>query len=347
MSSHPAPAANRRTLSLVTIAAGVIAALVLAFVWTGRNQTPKPAITDPGQNGSTLAPRASANADQPAAILQTAEKLRAQGDGKKAEAMLRTASQAHPNDQSLAIGLAEFLVADRQLEDAYASYARALAIGPPDAVLEFAAGTVANMLGRSTQAIEHYSAAQSADKSDPRYPLYLAQIQAKENLVTEAKANLLIAAKLDPDNAVVWGTLADLSLRANQASLALQHVRKARALQPEATVWRVIEARALKRENKPEEALGVLIGLSPNQRLEPGVLQTMAECYGLIGDNEAAAGLYAAATQAEPMDGALTLEHALWVERAGRPDDALKIAERAALLLAKGAPEVVARLKKQ
>lgn len=342
--SSSSPSTNKLPIFALVVAVG--AALAVVFFWTGRNQTPKtaPAATTP------TSPATPQNANQDSAkaaeVLAAAEKLLAQGESGKAESILKAAAVSFPSDQGVVVALAELLVANRRLDEAYEAYERALAIGPRDATLEFAAGTVATMLDKTDRAIEHYSAAQAADKADPRFPLYLAQVQAKANLVTEAKANLLIAGKLDPDNAVVWGTLADLSLREGQVSLALQHIAKARTLQPTVVVWRIIEARAMKRDNRPEDALGVLIGLTPTERLEPGVLSTMSECYGFLGRPADAAKLYEEAVKAEPMDGELTLEWALWLERAGQKEEALVRAERAKLLLAKGADEVVERLKK-
>jgi len=335
--AHSTP--RRRGPALAALVGGLTASTVAVVLWTGRTKPP-----DLAAQSSNTAPKPNDPA-KAAEVLAAVEKFRAQGEVKKAETILRAAATDYPEDQSFPLALAELLVADRRLSDAYASYEKALSIGPADALLEFAAGTVANMIGRTDRAIEHYSAAQAADKADPRFPLYLAMVQAKKGQIVEAKANLLIAGKLNPDNATVWGTLADLSLRENAIPLALQHIAKARDLEPEATVWRVIEARAFKRGNKPEQALGVLIGLSPMQRLEDGVLSTMGECYGLLGRPEDATKIYREAVDLQPLDGALTLEYARWLERSGQLQEALSMAKRSVTLLAPGAAEVVTRLE--
>ncbi|MFZ4574129.1 MAG: hypothetical protein ACOYN0_07010 [Phycisphaerales bacterium] len=329
------------------LAAAVLAAFLLlgtaAFMITGRN-TITTTITTGGSSAKS------------AEIIAAAEKLRLQAEPDKSEVILRAAAAEYATDQPLQIALGELLVekasrmttdeaADAARRDAYAAYERALAIGPRDAKLEFVAGTLASKLSNLQRAVEHYSAAQAADATEARYPLYLAQVQLRLNQDAEAKANLLIAAKLSPDTANVWGTLADVALRENKLSIALQHIRRARELEPRNVLWRVVEARALKRDNKPEEALALLIGLDDADRLEPNVTQILAESLGMLGRNGEAADAYEAASAANPADGPLALEAARWLEAAGRRDKARDRAEHAAMLATPGAREVADRLK--
>ena len=308
-----------------------VGAVVLAL----RNPGPAPAIA--GTTGKSL--------DD---ILNAVLVLKRDSENAKAEAILRQAVLEHPGEQRLFIEYAEVLGAMGRTEESLANYDKALAIGPRDAPLEFAAGTTASMLGKLDQAEAHYAAAQAADKTDWKAPLFLAQIQLKLNTpekTEEAKKNLLIAANLKPDAATPWGTLADIALRDNKPSLALQHVAKARELEPRVTLWRVIQARALKRENKPEEALNVLIGLDDAQRREPGVLQTMAECYGMLNRPKDAAALYTRASDKDISNGPWALEAGLWLEKSGEKDRALIYATRAAGESTPGADELLARLR--
>ena len=148
---------------------------------------------------------------------------------------------------------------------------------------------VASTLGKLDAAVSHYTNAQSIDPSAARYPLFLAQVQIKLNKVDEAKANLLRSGRIDPDQAVVWGTLAELAMRENKPGVAQQHIAKARQIEPGVTEWRLIEARALKRSNKPEEAIKLLglCSLAPCRQLR--IARTPAQ--RLIAQNQRRRGI--------------------------------------------------------
>jgi tetratricopeptide (TPR) repeat protein len=186
--------------------------------------------------------------------------------------------------------------------------------------------------------------AQAADKTTPTYPLYLALIQVKLEQIPEAKKNLLLAATLDPDQAVAWGTLADLWLRESSVDLCLQHIARARELQPEYTPWRLIEARALKRKGDARAALELLVPLDPSERRQEHVLRLIGECYGMLKRPADAAAAYADAATADPTNGGLAYETALWFERAGDTTHALEWADRARMLGHAEAAELVTKL---
>jgi tetratricopeptide (TPR) repeat protein len=259
--------------------------------------------------------------------------------------VLRQAVEEHPAVQDLRLAYAGALLAQHEIEQAYAQYEKALAIGPRDAEIEFTAGTVANMAGMVQRAQEHYAAAQTADMTDPRYPLYLGQIQLKLGQTDEARVSLLRAVHLDPDQPVAWGTLAQIALQANRVGLALRHVAKARKLEPDVLTWRLIEARALKREGKVEPALTLLLALDEQQRYRPDVLRVIGECYGLMRRPADAAANYVKASDANPTDKDLAFDAAVWQDRAGDKAAALKLAQRAARLGHEDAGKLVARLK--
>jgi predicted Zn-dependent protease len=171
-------------------------------------------------------------------------------------------------------------------------------------------------------------------------------VQAKLNQKDEAKKNYLLAAKLKPDNATPWAALAQMALDENKLDLAVQHIARARTLQPANTTFRLIESRSLKRQGKAEEALQLLVNLDPAQKRLPGVMPQIAECYGLLDRPRDAANLYAAASDEEPTNGPYAFEAALWFERALDKVNGLKYAQRAAILKAEGAEKVVERLSK-
>ncbi|MEY3230566.1 MAG: hypothetical protein RL689_655 [Planctomycetota bacterium] len=299
---------------------------------------PAPAPVDAGEvRGS------SASLDE---ILNAAATLKRDGTFNKAETLLREAITRHVAEQRLYVEYAEVLVATRREKEAYEQYEKALAAADGTHAIHLAAGTVASMIGRLDRAVEHFAAAQQADKTDWRAPLFLAQVQIKLSQNAEATKNLMLAVNLKPDAAIAWGSLAELELRDNKLSLAAQHVAKAREFEPGSTVWRVLEARILKRENKPDEALALLAGLDAAQRLEPGVLNTMAECLGMLSRPGDAAKLYGEASQAQPLRGDLAMQAAVWHDRAGERAAALVYARRAAEAGEEHAAELVTKLEK-
>lgn len=306
-----------------------------------RNVRPRDA-----QAEGTTPPRGNRGPEAIDAILNSALAYMNREEPAKAELILAAAIRENPEEQRLYLIHAEALAALRRPAEAYAAYERALAIGPREGETEFAAGTLANMIGKPERSIEHYQAAQRAMKSDPRPSLFLAQVQLKLGQREEAKGNLALAARLAPELAVVWGTWAQIELDENRPGVAAQHAAKARELEPRVTLWRLLEARALRRDGKAEEALRLLVYLDEVEQRDPQVMSVMGECYGLLGRFADAAALYARAAEADPANGTLAMETAGWFERAGDKATALRHAERAAMLATPGAAGMVERLKK-
>lgn len=334
------------------IAIGVLliaAVVVLYMTLDSARPHPRPANADPNVPGPNTAPTptaaSTASAEKIDALLNSALTYMNRDEAAKAEIILAAAIRENPGEQRLYLMHAEALAALRKPEEAYAAYEKALAIGPREGETEFAAGTLANMIGKLDRAVEHYQAAQAAMKTDPRPPVFLAQVQLKLKQNEEAKGNLAIAARLNPDLAIVWGTWAQVELDENRPSIAAQHAAKARELEPRVTLWRLLEARALRRANKAEDALALLVNLDEGEKRDPQVMSVMGECYGILKRPADAAALYAKAAAADPANGTLAMETAGWFERAGDKATAFKHAERAMLLGTPGASGMVERLK--
>ncbi len=342
--------ANRQS-NLPVVLAGAAAALSLALLagviaWRSLESEPSPPGPEQAER-PTPAPAgvpAPRDADSTATVLATADKLVRQGEPDRAEAVLRAAVRQHPEDQELRLALAGACVLQQKPAAAYEQYEAALAIGPRTAEIEFTAGTVASGLNRLDRAEEHFSAAQASDASDPRFPLYLAQVQMKANQTDAARKNLLLATRLDESLAIAWGTLAELSLRENEPNVALQMVARARTLEPAVAAWRVIEARAYNRLRQPENALATLGAISEAERRRLPVLRLVGESYGLLGRPGEAMREFEAAAGASPSDGDLLFDTAVWCERAGEREKARRYAERAAALGVEAAAKMADRL---
>lgn len=262
-----------------------------------------------------------------------------------AEAVLRGGVDEYVEDQQLRVALAEYLVRRGRFAEAYGQYVAALTIGPRDPALEFKAGMMASVTGEHERAAEHFGAAQRGDPTEPTYPLYLASAQLKLGQLDDARANLVRATVLDESNATAWGTLAELELRTNEPTLAVQHARKARSGDPKEPAWKLLEARALKRTGEPEQALMLLGTLDEKVRDQVEYLRTIGECLAMLDRREDAADRYSVAADRHPEDAVLAYEAAVWAERVGRIDRARELAGRAAKLGHEGAKELVGRLK--
>lgn len=253
-------------------------------------------------------------------------------DWAGAEAILLEAVAIYDQDQDLRLQLSDVLRKRSDSDGAYAQVLAALQIGPATPEIEFRAGLLASESERREAALEHFQAARGGSPTNAEYALYLAQAHLALNQVEQAKATLVATVHLDPESATAWGTLGEIFLRENKVEMAIENVRRARALQPEVAVWRLVEARALKRQGEAEEALQLLLGLpGPEQRDGP-VLALIAECYALLGRPAEAAARYGAASDVRPTDARLALEAAEWFRRLPDLERARYYADRAAML---------------
>lgn len=339
------PEAPRRRGRLVLPVLGALAVVAAAgagagiLFWAGAMK-PGPA---PARDGAPARPAHEAIR----AALDSARALMQRSEWSKASTILAAAAAEHPGDQEVRIALAEALLAQRKNAESYEQYEKALAIGPREPKLEFAAGQVAAQAGLTERAIEHFSMVQSADPRNAAAPLMLGMMQRQAGQLDAAKASLLRAANLDPASAFAWGALADIALGENNLGLALQHIGKARQIQPESKEWRLIEARTLARQGEPEKALLVLLPMDPSQRREPAVVRLIAQCHGMLGRHGDAAAAWVEAAAGEPENADVHMEAATALERAGQSAQALEHAKRAEALGHKAAADLVARLEKK
>jgi tetratricopeptide (TPR) repeat protein len=299
---------------------------------------------EPSLRSQVVEPMSPEKSKQFDDLMNAAIKLQRDGTWEQSAALLEQAIPQYADQQAIYTEYARVLSALQRHELAYAQYLKAITIGPVDFDLQLAAGVSASAAGKAREAIEHFGAAQLLNKSDTRPPLYLGQAQARLGETDEAKKNLLLAANLKPDLAMAWGSLADIALRENAPTIALQHIEKARQLEPETTVWRLIEGRALKRLGKAQEALDLVVGLSSEQKMQPGIIQLMGECYGLLQKPAEMAKECSALADAFTTQGDVAYEAARWWERAGDLERAKPYARRALYLNADGAKELAEKL---
>jgi tetratricopeptide (TPR) repeat protein len=279
------------------------------------------------------------------AVVGAAREYLTRGKTGTAVAILDRALEQYPNEGGLHAMRGQALVSMDRKAAALEAFERACFVGPDTAVHRDFAATLAAELGRDDQAVAHWTMAQQLAPENPKYPLYRAQVLRRMGRTDEAKANLMLATGLDPSIGVAWATLAAMALDENKPEMTVQHIRRARELEPGNVSFRVIEAKALRRMNRAGDALTLLGAMDEADRESLEVVEEMALCLGLLGKPQEAAALYEAAVERHPQNGRVALAAAEWKERAGDNTGALRMAEHAAMLGERGAREMADRLK--
>lgn len=309
----------------------VILGLALLGVVVGGAWALKVALTAPtAQSAGSQQAAAPAPESLDQALMAAREYIR-QNKAGSAIAILQAAAEKWPHEQAVRLLYGEALLSVGRGLDAYEQYDQAIHIGPDNPEYRHVAGTIAGAIGRLNEAEMHYLAAQQMDRSNPKYPLYLAQVQRKQGMVDEARANLVLATNLDPTLGVAWASLAAIALDENRPSVALGYIKRAREVEPERLEWRLMEARALLRENRPEQAAELLLAVPAAERLRsPAALKELGSALGLLGRTSEAAAMYVEAVSANPDDPEIAYEAALWLERDGQKGRAATFASHAA-----------------
>lgn len=319
-SPPPAPARGPSPLKVGLILAP-IAAIIVAGVWIGVNLGRSPAGAPAGEK----VPLETLDA-----VVNAAQKYMKEGSPGKAEVILAAATKKFPNEQKLLAMHAECLLSLRRPADALAEFERACFVGPDSATYRDFAGVIAAQLGDDAKAEADWGIAQKLDPKNPKYPLYRAQVQRRLGQNDAARANLILATRLDPTISEAWATLAAIALDENRPEMVQQYIDKARKLDPDNTYYRVIQAKGLCRVGRAQDAASLLYAIPEDTRLkDKAVLAELGECLGMMKQPGKAADLYVAASDANADDAELAYQAALWLDRAGQPEKARAMATRA------------------
>lgn len=323
--AEEAGSGQKTKLALAALVVALVA-IVAGGVWAVRV-----ALRAPAPGGAPSGAAQAADSRSIEETLAAAREYIRHDKAGSAVAILREAVEKWPQDQAVRLLYGEALLSTGQGQAAYDQYDAAIQIGPDNPEFRHVAATIASGIGRLIEAEMHYLAAQRMDPKNPKYALYLAQVQRKQGMNDEARANLMLAANLDPSLAIAWASLAGLALDENRASVALNYIRRARELEPERLDWRVIEARALMRESRPEAAAELLLAVREEERLaSPAAVRELAAALAMLGRTSEAASMYVKAVAANPDDAELAYQAALSLERDGQKGRAATFASHAA-----------------
>ncbi len=330
MVNMPNTPPRSRTIQLLLLTAAPVVTLALIAVLVVRAFTG----AGPTESGASTVESAVQYQQEVDDAIYKARKLSLENRPAQAEAVLRDAIKSHSSDPDLRVALGETLLKLDQPTEAYKQYNQAIGLTKDSAELHFATGTVASVAGLFERAEQHYKMAQILDRANPKYPLYLGQIERKLGRVDAARASLIRAAALEPELAIAWGALADMDFADNKLSMAQHYLDKALELEPASPAWRLLQARILRRLGQPEQAAIILEAMTEElDNPDPMILREQALCMGLLGRQDQAVALYDRAVAIGHPDrktfAQLNYEAALWHERLDERAQALMYAKKA------------------
>lgn len=332
-SNPSAPPLSRRLRALAVVP-------VLALVAAGFYGAIQ--LIQPTRNATATSVTTSPDQAKIQAIVGSAQQYLRSNEAGKAEAVLREAVAKYPREQALHLLYGETLLAVGKLAESYEHYQTAVLLGPDHPEYRFAAGTVASQLERWTDAETHYIIAGQLDRTNPKYPLYLGQVERKLGKIDEARKALTDAVRLDPDLALGWGSLAAIAMDDGSLGAAKDYIERARKIDADKLTWRLMEARILRRNNEPEKAAELLFAVPEAERYaDIPLLNELGMCLGMVHKPKEAAELYIEAAKRSPMEPEFAYQAALWLQRAGNEAESAKYMAIAADLGHTGARAVV------
>ncbi|MFM7053062.1 MAG: tetratricopeptide repeat protein [Planctomycetota bacterium] len=227
------------------------------------------------------------------------------------------------------------------LAEAAACAARAAGAGSPDAVrLRFAA-LLAARTGDHAAATALYDRALAAAPDDLQSLLDAAMSAVAAKDLARAKMLLERRVARAPDDAWSFGLAASVALAESRADDAAAAAREALRQDGDVLEFRLLLARALRAQRKPDEAARMLSALDDAARARPAIAEQHARALEESGDLAGAARAWELSRRANPADPFVRAETAIAFHRAG--DTARAAAELAELRALPGAADHAAR----
>ncbi len=188
--------------------------------------------------------------------------------------------------------------------------------------LNQSAGEIASVAGLPVAALEHFQRAGRLDPTNPKHPLYEAQILMQAGRFPEAAESLKRVLQLDPDEAFAHASLATVALQENEPHKAIEHIKEARRIKPQTLALRVQEAKIRRLCDQPRRGLELLLGLTDPTRAREAVSYEIAECYRKLGEPARAASAWEHRFRLYPGEWAAAVKAAEAHLEAGHPAEA-------------------------
>lgn len=224
--------------------------------------------------------------------------------------------------------LAQVSVDANQYDVARAALKQSLALNNKQAEVHLLAGNLALMDGDIDGAESHTKTAVALKPDEARYRLHLANIHFERGRPEQARNIYLDALRLDSSLHQAYGGLADIYASQNQLQVALTNIQKAidhaggDTQKAARRAYTRKKASLLRRDNRPDEALMTLEGLSVREKLDPDILEEIAIAWAQLGKPAHAATLYEEALATNPVHWRYAAGAAKWHIKAGKPEAA-------------------------
>ncbi len=218
------------------------------------------------------------------------------------------------------------------LEHALGLYEEAIKLKPEFPEAEFQRGTALVALKRLEEAETAFRRAAELKSNWAMPHASLGFLLVRLNRERDAEAELRQALKIDPLNEVILRVLADIRLRSGDAREALELARRATAVKDASPVSWIIRAMAEKATGATVEAAASLDHALQLQPEDLSALIARADLF--IDDNKPAEAikLLITAARIRPADKAIASRLATAYEQNGQTDDAQRIAQGAGLI---------------
>ncbi len=238
------------------------------------------------------------------------------GDAIEAERYIRQSIQLQPARAEFHANLGNLLRTQRRLQEARASYERALSLDARHANARLGLARLLPEIGEHSAAEEHCRVLIQRNGSDSEAWSALAGALRAQGKVSEAEAAYRAATKLRPDYAAAHHNLGALLAEANRAEEALTELDRARALGINSRELALNRGHALLKLYRLAEAEGAYaeaVALAP---LDIDAQRSLAQLRFMLGDAKFARDLVAACA-AHPQALALQMLLAETVRNAG------------------------------
>ncbi len=267
-----------------------------------------------------------------AGLLHGAAVHREAGRYRDAIGLTRQWLTTHPDDAAAHALMAQLLLSDKQLPQAWDALNTALSLDPTLAVVQRNHARLLLKEQRNGEALAAALAAHAADQSNPENLAMLAATQIANNQLAPAAVLLADALQRQPRYAEALVNRAQLKLRANDPAAALADVRQALAIKPHlGEVWRL----AISLHHQLGDEAGVLSALEQYLILEPhdvSCIMTLGERKRQAGRLSEALALFARATTLAPDNAAAWTNLGVTAHQLGQVEQA-KLAYARALAL--------------
>lgn len=245
-----------------------------------------------------------------------------EGRARSVIADLEKLVQKYPDYAPAWRTLGNVYLAAEEDERALEAYDRSLTLEPNQPALWALAGATAMKKGQVERAQKYFETAVRLDSQTARYRILLAGVHLKKQEYERARDLLLTALTIDPKAHKAYALLAETFAGQGKLSMALDQIDKAIQMVPERdrSIRRQYvrqKAELLRRANRPEEAIQVLMSLPESDRWQLEVMDDLAVCWGMMGQPGQAAAVFERRAELDPTDDQALARAAQWRIRSG------------------------------